>query len=476
MTDRPAIFEGAHEYQNIAFNFALDHPFSCLFMDMGMGKTIVTLTLLDHLIYEEMQVRKVLIVAPLKVARLTWTDELAKWPHLKRLRAVRILGTEKQRVAALKTDADIYIINRDNLLWLLSQVQRNFDCRNKTTWPFDTVVLDELSTFKNKQSQRFKAMKAVRPQCERIIGLTGTPVPNGYEDLWAQIYTVDRGKALGKGITAFRTEHFDPDKRNGPIVYSWKLKKGHDVIVTKQLENLCLTLRAKDWLDTPTFKRNIVYVDLPFNIAKQYAEFERDQIMTLKESGEEVTALAASALRNKLLQFANGAVYTDSTERTWAKIHDEKLDALEDIFDEAQGRPVFVAWAYKHDRDRIMERFGRRGAREFRKGADGDTDQRDWNAGKIPMLICHPASVAYGLNLQEGGSIIVWFGMTDSLELYLQFNARLERQGQKCAGFIHHIICKGTEDDTMIPRIEGKEARQDEFLMRLRDKIKNFRK
>lgn len=464
----------------MAAAFALDHDYCCLFMDMGMGKTVVTLSLIDHLIYDEMQVRKVLIVAPLKVAKLTWTAELDKWPHLHRLRASRVLGTEKQRKAALAADADIYIINRDNLGWLVSTTQEQLRARNKASWPFDMVVLDELSSFKNHKSIRFKFFRFVRPQCRRVIGLTGTPVANGYIDLWAQLFCVDRGEALGKGIVQYRYDHFDPGKRDGNIVFNWNLKKGHDKVITRLLEKTCLTLRAKDWLDTPTFTRNTIFVEMPFETAKLYRDFERDQIMQLKESGEQITALTAAALRGKLLQFANGAVYkaddgsySAKETRDYITFHDAKLDALEDILEEAQGQPVFIAWSYKHDRDRILQRFRKRGITQF----DGKNDEevRDkWNRGEIPILLTHPASVAYGLNLQDGGSIIVWFGMTDSLELYQQFNARLERQGQRCHGFIHHIVTKDTEDETLLPRMQGKTDTQDDFLQRLTQKIKNF--
>ncbi len=478
MIERTFSFKGAHEYQELAAKFAYDRPYCCLFMDMGMGKTVTTLSLIDRLIYEDMEVRKVLIVAPLKVAKMTWTDELEKWPHLARLRAVRVLGTEKQRREALGRDADIYLINRENLAWLVSEVQSSVRAR-KATWPFDMVVLDELSSYKNHKSVRFKFFRLVRPQCARVIGLTGTPAPNGYMDLWAQLYCIDRGKALGQGLTKYRYDHFDAGQRNGSVVFNWTMKKGHERIIAKALEETCLTLRAKDYLDTPHFTRNTVFVEMPFDVAKQYKDFERDQIIRLRDSGEEITAMTAGALRCKLLQFANGAVYMNGEEyvageaREWKVFHEEKLNALEDILEESQGKPVFVAWAYKHDRDRIIKRFGKRGIVQF-DGKNDEAVKAAWNRGEIPILLTHPASVAYGLNLQDGGSTIVWFGMTDSLELYQQFNARLERQGQKCAGFIHHIVTKDTEDETMLPRMDGKTSTQDDFLARLIKKMKSF--
>ena len=472
-------FPNAHDYQGAALDFLYEHPYRALFATMGMGKTVITLSLLDHLIYNEMEVRKCLIVAPLKVAKMTWTDELDKWPHLSRLKAVRVLGTEKQRREALAKDADIYIINRDNLAWLLAETQKSVRSR-KATWPFDMVVLDELSSYKNHKSLRFKAFRLIRSQCSRVIGLTGTPAPNGLADVWAQIYCIDQGLALGKSLTRYRFDHFDPGERNGTTVFNWKLKKGHDAVISKLIENTCMTLRAKDYLDTPEFTRNIISVEMPFDAAKQYSDFERDQIIQLRDSGEEITALSAAALRCKLLQFANGAVYMneDGTAsagdtRAYKVFHNAKLEALEDILEEAQGQPVFIAWAYKHDRDRIIEKFKKLGITQF-NGKNDEAVKAAWNKGEIPILLTHPASVAYGLNLQDGGSIIVWFGMTDSLELYQQFNARLERQGQKSPGFIHHIITKDTEDATMLPRMDGKTSTQDDFLARLKQKMKSF--
>jgi SNF2 family DNA or RNA helicase len=472
-------FPGAHAYQEQAMEFALNHPFSGLLMEMGLGKTVVTLTLLKHLMYDQFEVRKVLIVAPLRVAKLTWPSELKKWPHLSGLTTSLILGTEKQRLEALSRQADIYIINRDNFPWLVGITQKSPTAR-RTTWPFDTVVLDELSSFKNHRSLRFKMFRLIRPQCSRIIGLTGTPVPNGYLDLWAQIFCLDGGKTLGKTLTSYRLAHFDPAERKGPVVYSWALRKGQEAVIAKKLEQTCLTLRAKDHIDVPEFVHNSIYVEMPLSAAKQYNQFERDQILALKESGEEVTAMTAAALRTKLLQFANGAIYvnddgTPATKdaRKWEEMHEAKLDALADILEDAQGQPVFVAWAFRHDRERIMKRFKGYAPKEF----DGKNDEaiRDaWNEGKIELLIAHPASVAHGLNLQDGGHIIVWFGLPDSLELYQQFNARLQRQGQKQQGVFHYIITKGTEDENQLPRMQRKDNTQDDFLERLKEKMKKY--
>lgn len=480
MTDYPVFFQGAHTYQLEAAKFAYERQFCALFMDMGMGKTVTTLTLIDHLIYNELEVRKVLIIAPLKVAKLTWTDELDKWPHLSRLKAVRVIGTEKARLQALDTLADIYIMNRENLPWLVAHYQGGIKPHSKkSNWPFDMVVLDELSSYKNHQSLRFQMFRYIRAQCSRVIGLTGTPAPNGLIDLWAQMFCVDLGKALGKSISRYRADHFNQGRNSGRIVYNWILKEGHDAKIAELLKTSCLTLRAKDHLNTPEFTRNIIYVEMPFQVLKRYKDFERDSILQLKESGEEVTALTAASLRGKLLQFANGAIYKEGSEcldegvRDFEEIHDAKLEALDDIIEEAQGRPVFVAWSYRHDRARLMKRYRRLGAKEF-TGKNDEDIVRAWNAGEIPILFAHPASVAYGLNLQDGGSIIVWFGMTDSLELYQQFNARLERQGQKNAGFIHHIITKDTEDETMVSRMDGKTGAQDDFLARLRLKMEMY--
>ena len=431
-----------YAYQEAAIKWILDRPAAGLFLSMGMGKTPVTLTAIDELIYNRLEVQKVLVIAPLRVARDTWSSEICKWDHLQHLRIAKVLGSLKERRAALEQDADIYVINRENVQWL---------CESITGWPFDMVVIDELSSFKNHQAKRFKALRKKLGRIRRIVGLTGTPAPNGLMDLWPQIYLLDQGQRLGRTIGAYRAKYFRPDKMNGHIVYSYRLLDGAEESIHEKLADLCMSLKKEDYLDLPGQMYESIELTPPPALLKQYKQFERDRIMeNLSEDGE-IVALNAASLTGKLLQFANGAIY--DTEGGVHELHDIKLEALEELIEAANGEPVLVFYAFQHDHDRIMRRIE---CRELSTSRDVD----DWNAKRIPVAIAHPASVGHGLNLQEGGHIIIWYGLTWSLELYQQANERLNRPGQTHVCRIYHLILKGTHDERVLGVLEGKDTTQ----------------
>lgn len=442
----------AHEYQEAAIDFILDKPASGLFLDMGLGKTIITLTAIEELKNNYFDVNKVLVIAPKRVAEDTWTTEHKKWDHLSDLKVVRIMGTSKQRIEALKKEADVYIITRDNIAWLVDEMG------NK--WDFDTVIIDELSSFKSNQSKRFKKLRTVRPLIKRIIGLTGTPAPNGYEDLWSQIYLLDRGERLGKTITQFRTTYFNTLPRNGYSDY--KLKDGAKEQIDSRIKDICISMKAKDYLKL----KEPLYINRTAKLTaseyKTYKTMERDAVLELEDG--DITALNAAAVTNKLLQLANGAAYTD--DKSIIRIHDSKLEVLDELIEESQGEPVLVFYNYKHDKARILERY-----KDVRV-LETETDIKDWNDKKIKILLAHPASAGHGLNLQDGGSIIIWFGLTWSLELYQQANARLYRQGQTEAVRIYHIITEGTVDERVLKVLQGKNMRQEELLQELKAELR----
>lgn len=431
-----------YSYQEAAIQWILDRPAAGLFLSMGMGKTPVTLTAIDQLIYDRMEVQKVLVIAPLRVAQDTWVKEVRKWDHLKHLRIAKVLGSLKERRAALQQDADIYVINRENVQWL---------CESITGWPFDMVVIDELSSFKSHQAKRFKALRKRLGYIRRIVGLTGTPAPNGLMDLWPQVYLLDRGQRLGRTIGAYRAKYFRPDKMNGHIVYSYRLLEGAEEAIHERLSDLCMSLKKEDYLDLPGQIYESIELNAPPALLKQYKQFERDRVMEALDSEGEIVALNAAALTGKLLQFANGAIY--DTEGGVHELHSIKLEALEELIEAANGEPVLVFYAFKHDRDRIMQRID---CRELSTTRDVD----DWNAKRIPVAIAHPASVGHGLNLQEGGHIIIWYGLTWSLELYQQANERLNRPGQTNVCRIYHLILKGTHDERVLGVLEGKDTTQ----------------
>lgn len=440
-----------HNYQQFATDFILNQSICCLMLDMGLGKTVITLTALWQLALDSFDVSRVLVIAPKRVAEDTWPKELAKWEHLTGLTSSLVLGSAAERKAALQRKAFLYIINRENVAWL---VKNHY-------WDFDMVVIDELSSFKSNKAERFKAMKKVRPMITRIVGLTGTPAPNTLLDLWPQMYLMDMGQRLGRFIGGFRDRFFLPDKRNREIIYSYKPREGAEDAIYALISDICISMKAADYLDMPERIDNRIEVSMSPKERKLYDDFQKDMVLSIGD--EELDAVNAAALSNKLLQMANGAVYGEN--KKVIPIHDRKLDALEDLVEAANGKPLLVAYWYKHDLQRIKARF--KNARCIDTAKDID----DWNAGKIPLALIHPASAGHGLNLQDGGCTIVWFGLTWSLELYQQLNARLWRQGQKHTVVIHHIVTKGTHDEDVMRALENKDTRQSALIEAVRARI-----
>lgn len=444
-----------HDYQEVAKEFALERDAAGLFLDMGLGKTVITLTAIEELKNDYLEDVKVLVIAPKRVAEDTWTTEHEKWDHLKDLKVVKIMGTPKQREKALTEEGDIYIITRDNVAWLVDLLGRK--------WDFDTVVIDELSSFKSNQSKRFKSLRKVRPLIKRVIGLTGTPAPNGYMDLWAQIYLLDRGERLGKTITEFRGRFFNTLYRHGYNEY--ELREGAKEEIDEAIKDLCISMKAKDYLkmEEPIYINRVAKLNK--KEYKLYKDMEREAVLELGD--EDITALSAAAVSNKLLQLSNGAVYTD--ERKVIEIHNKKLEVLEELIEEAKGEPVLVFYNFQHDKDRIIEKF-----KKDIRVLDTEKDIKDWNNKKIKILLAHPAGAGHGLNLQDGGSIIIWFGLNWSLELYQQANARLNRQGQKETVRIYHIIAEKTIDERVLEVLKGKNTRQEELLRQLKAELKKI--
>lgn len=440
-----------HNYQQFATDFILNQSICCLMLDMGLGKTVITLTALWQLALDSFDVSRVLVIAPKRVAEDTWPKELAKWEHLIGLTSSLVLGSAAERKVALQKKAFLYIINRENVAWL---VKNHY-------WDFDMVVIDELSSFKSNKAERFKAMKKVRPMVTRIVGLTGTPAPNTLLDLWPQMYLMDMGQRLGRFIGGFRDRFFLPDKRNREIIYSYKPREGAEDAIYALISDICISMKAADYLDMPERIDNRIEVSMSPKERKLYDDFQKDMVLSIGD--EELDAVNAAALSNKLLQMANGAVYGE--DKRVIPIHDRKLDALEDLVEAANGKPLLVAYWYKHDLQRIKARF--KNARCIDTAKDID----DWNAGKIPLALIHPASAGHGLNLQDGGCTIVWFGLTWSLELYQQLNARLWRQGQKHTVVIHHIVTKGTHDEDVMRALENKDTRQSTLIEAVRARI-----
>lgn len=434
----------AHDYQDYATRFVLEHPYCGLILDMGLGKSVITLTALWELMLDSFDLGRVLVIAPKRVAEDTWPKEIQKWDHLNGLTYSLVMGTEKQRREALQKRAFLYIINRENVAWLVAN----------TRWRFDGLVIDELSSFKSAKAQRFRALKKVRPLCKRVIGLTGTPAPNTLIDLWPQIYLLDMGKRLGRFVTHYRERYFVPDKRSQHMVYSYKLREGAEREIYERIGDICISMKATDHLRMPELVSSRVEVHMNKDEREQYEQLRRD--MVLKLGSGEIDAVNAAALSGKLLQMAGGAVY-DSEGRA-LRIHDRKLDALEDLIEAANGKPLLVAYWYKHDLERILERFDAR-------VIDTEQDITDWNAGRIPVALIHPASAGHGLNLQAGGNTIVWFSLTWSLELYQQLNARLWRQGQTASTVIvQHIIAAGTHDEDVMLALERKNMGQSALI------------
>lgn len=442
-----------YDYQNYATRFIEERPISAVFLSMGLGKTVITLTALFDLLFDSFEVHKVLVIAPLRVSKFTWPSEIEKWDHLRFLNYSVVVGSENQRKKALEEKADIYIINRENVQWLVEKSGYKFD--------YDMIVIDELSSFKNGKSMRFKSLLKVRPLAKRIVGLTGTPSGNGLMDLWAEFKILDFGKRLERFITHYRNMYFIPDKRNGEIVYSYKLIPGADKLIYKKISDITMSMKAEDYLKMPRLIYRNQEVEIGDDARTIYQNLKDDFIQELKEKDEEVTVANAAVLTNKLLQVSNGALYTDSN-KTY-KIHDAKLDTLEDLVEASNGKPLLVAYWFKHDFERIKERLDSLG---INYGClDKDKTIKEWNDGKLNVGLIHPASAGHGLNLQSGGNVIVWFGLTWSLELYQQTNARLYRQGQRAESVIViHIISKNTIDEDVLNVLQGKATKQDALL------------
>lgn len=434
-----------HEYQSYATEFILSHPISAVFLEMGLGKSVITLSAIFDLCLDSFLVCKVLVIAPLRVARDTWPAEINKWDHLKGLSYSVAVGTEKERIDALKKQSTLYIINRENVDWLVH--------KSGIPFRFDMVVIDELSSFKSYGAKRFKSLLKVRPSVKRIVGLTGTPSSNGLMDLWAEFRILDLGQRLGRYISHYRNTYFKPDKRNAQIVFSYKPLPGAEEEIYKQISDITISMKSTDYLKMPEYVSNEVFVTLSDKEWKVYSDFKEDMVANLGD--EEIDAVNAAVLSGKLLQMANGAVY-DSENKAHV-IHDKKLDALEDLIEGANGKPVLVAYWYKHDLERIKERFP---VRQIQSSKDIE----DWNNSEIPIAVIHPASAGHGLNLQSGGSTLIWFGLTWSLELYQQTNARLYRQGQKDTVIVHHIITKNTIDEDVLLALTKKEKTQDALI------------
>ena len=442
-----------HDYQRYATDFIINHPISAVLLEMGLGKSVISLSAINELMLDYFDVSRTLVIAPLRVANSTWPDEIKKWDHLKHLNYSVVIGSEKERLDALKKLAHIYLINRENVDWLIT--------KSGIPWKFDMVVIDELSSFKSYQAKRFKSLLKVRPKLKRIVGLTGTPSSNGLMDLWAEFRLLDMGERLGRYITYYRQNFFVPDKRNQQMIFSYKPKDGAEKKIYSLISDITISMKSKDFLKMLECVMNEVIVTLSDKEQKLYDSLKQDMVLSLEEN--EIDAINAAALSNKLLQMSNGAVYNDDKESF--HIHDRKLDALEDLIEGANGKPVLVAYWFKHDLEKIKDRFD---VREIKSAKDIS----DWNEGKIPVALIHPASAGHGLNLQAGGSTLIWFGLTWSLELYQQTNARLYRQGQDSTVVIHHILTKGTIDEDVMKALKAKEKIQDALIDSVKARLK----
>ena len=445
-----------YPHQRAGIDWITNRSACALLWGMGTGKTVTTLTAIDRLLYDHLEDGPVLVIAPKRVAENTWSKEAEKWEHLRHLRVRKIMGTAKQRVEAVHSIfegpfADVYVINRENVVWLVEILQNR--------WPFPIVVIDELSSFKSAQAKRWKALRRVRGRIRRLIGLTGTPRPNGREDLWPEVYLLDQGERLGRTLGAFRSAFLVPEKMNGHIVYSYRPKEGAEDEIYTRLADIAMSIRKEDVLSLPGQIYEDVELTAPPALLKQYKQFEKDKVLECLDADGEIVAGSAAALTNKLLQFANGAIY--DMDGQVHHLHDIKLDALEELLEEAGGDPVLLLYAYKHDADRIRERIA---CRALDKPEDIDA----WNRGEIPVALAHPASIGHGLNLQEGGHITVWFGLPWSLELYQQANERLNRPGQKNVCRVYHMILKGTHDERVLISLKNKEKGQDAAIEALR--------
>lgn len=451
-----------HEYQSYCIDYIKTHPVSALLLDMGLGKTVITLTAIQDLVVDELAVTKVLVVAPLRVARDTWPQEVKKWDHLKNLSVSVVVGDKATRIAALNHRAIVYVINREMVGWLVDYYQSN-----GLKWDFDMVVLDELSSFKNWKSQRFRALKKIRPMVKRMVGLTGTPTSNGLMDLWAEIGILDQGQRLGRFIGRYREAYFRPAAMNPQtgIVFRYEPREGAEEMIYNRISDISISMKAKDYLHMPDCIYNTVPVQMDSRERQLYDKMAKDLLLHLEDG--DIDAANAAALSNKLLQMSNGAVYDE--EGRVREIHNHKLEALEDLIEAANGQNVLIAYWFKHDRDRIMKYLKDCGydPREMKSSEDIN----DWNKGSVPVALIHPASAGHGLNIQSGGHILIWFGLTWSLELYQQTNARLWRQGQSEVVTIHHIITEDTVDENVMKALESKDATQERLISAVRAEL-----
>ncbi len=450
-----------HSYQRYCINRVLSTPALGLLLDMGLGKTVITLTAVMDLKYNRFAINKVLVIAPKKVAESTWAREAEKWDHLQLLRISTVIGSAAKRIRALNTPADIYVINRENIPWLV-EYYRN-------AWPFDMVIVDEFSSFKNHKAKRFKALSWVRPHIKRIVGLTGTPAPNGLLDLWAQVYLLDGGERLGKNITGFRERYFEPDQRNRDRVFSYAPKAGGEEAIKKLIGDICVSMKAEDYLELPDVMTNTVSVVLDSKAEKAYRKLETEMLLQVDEST--IDAGSAAVLTNKLLQLCNGAVYDE--ERNIVNIHDCKLEAFMELVEGLNGKPALVFYNFQHDKERIKKALAKTALRV--RELKTPQDETDWNNREIDILLAHPASAAYGLNLQRGGNHVIWFGLNWSLELYQQANKRLHRQGQTEKVIIHHLTVEGGVDEDVVAALESKTSTQDQLMFALKARIERVK-
>lgn len=453
------IFE-PHAYQAHCIEKILEVNKLGLFLDMGLGKTVTTLTAIRELKYNRFVVRKVLVIAPKKVAEGTWTKEKDKWDHTKILRVSPVLGSQAKRIRALNTPADIYIINRENVCWLVDYY--------RNSWPFDMVVIDESSSFKSHKAKRFKALASMGSHISRMVELTGTPSPNGLNDLWSQVFLLDGGERLGKRYTQFRERYFDPGDRGQNIVYNYKAKPGSEESILDKISDICVSMKAEDYLQLPDIIYHQVPVVLDSKAEKAYRELEREMVLELPEDDENISVTSAAALSNKLLQLANGALYDDDHKAH--EVHGCKIEAFTELIESLQGKPVLVFYNFQHDRERILKALEKSGLRIRELKTTQDED--DWNNRQIDVLLTHPASSAYGLNLQQGGNHVIWFGLTWNYELYTQANKRLHRQGQTDKVIIHHLVCSGTRDEDVMQALERKDDVQNWVMQSLKARIK----
>lgn len=446
-----------HNYQKYCIDRVIEDDAIGLYLEMGLGKTAIVLTAVNDLKYYRFQVGKTLVIAPKKVAEATWNKEAYKWDQLKHLRIVPVLGSQQKRIRALNTPGDIWVINRENVQWLVDYY--------RNAWPFDMVVIDESSSFKNHQAKRFKALTWVRPHIKRIVELTGTPAPNGLIDLWSQVYLLDGGQRLGKTIGGFRQRYFDPDQRNAQQVFTYKPKQGADATIQNLIGDICVSMKAEDYLQLPDCTTVDVPIILDNKAAASYKKLEREMLLEVDEN--KIDASTAAVLSNKLLQLCNGAVYDEN--HNVVEIHNDKIEAFLELVEELNGKPAIVFYSFRHDLIRIKKALQKLGLRV--RQLETPQDETDWNNGQIDILLAHPASAAYGLNLQDGGNHIIWFGLNWSLELYQQANKRLHRQGQKEKVIVHRLVVDGGVDADVVAALEDKGATQDRLMESLKARI-----